>query len=137
VVTFFGEAPQVAGRPAATAALDRDAAGLSHGCAPEAERTDAHLVSVVWRCGTRQAAATVTLDGRPLALGDFLAGAYQGYLSSVAATQFQVEGIDHPATGDLRTWYLTPAALAVVFPDGVVSYPLSSLAPYLDDPSSL
>jgi hypothetical protein len=110
---------------------------MSPGCAPQVERADGHLVSVVWRCGNRVSAATVTLDGRTVALGDILHGAYPSYLSSVASAQFQVEGIQHPSTTDLGTWYLTPAALAVVFPAGVVSYPLASLGPYLEDPSAL
>jgi hypothetical protein len=113
------------------------AAGLSRGCAPQVERADSHLVSVVWRCGNRISAATTTLDGRTVALGDILQGAYQGYLSSVASAQFQVEGISHTPTTDLATWYLTPAALAVVFSAGVVSYPLASLTPYLKGPSDL
>jgi hypothetical protein len=136
-VTFTGETPLVAGHPAASAALGRAAAGLSPGCAPQAERTDAHLVSVVWRCGHSISAATVTSNGRTVALGDVLQGGYQSYLSSVASAQFSVEGVQNAATSDLGTWYLTPAALAVAFPAGVVSYPISSLAPYLRDPGAI
>lgn len=136
-VTFAGDRPRVGGHPAATAALAGIAAGLSGACTPVAERTDLHLVSVAWRCGHRIAAATVTLAGRPLSLSDLLRGAYREYLSSVAAAQFQLEGDRSAPTGDLGTWYLTPDALAVAFPAGVVSYPLGSLQPYLRDPSSL
>lgn len=136
-VSYAGDKPVVGGHPAATSALARTAAGLPSGCAPTTERSDTRLVSVVWRCGARLAAATVTLDGRPLALGDLLTGSYREYLSSVASAQFQVDGNSSASTTDLGTWYLTPAALAVVFPAGVVSYPLPSLQPYLRDPSAL
>ena len=133
-VTFSGAGPTVAGHAAASAALRRAAPA---GCAPSLERSDRHLVSVLWRCGNHLASATVTLDGRPLALGDILTGAYASYLSSAAESQFQVEGVAHPVTTDLSTWYLTPAALAVAFPAGIVSYPLASLSTYLKDPASL
>ena len=136
-MTFSGPDPQVAGHPAASAAQARAAVGRPSPGAVQVERSDTHLVSVVWRCGTRILAATATLDGRRLALGDILTGSYQGYLSSVAASQFSVEGIRSASTSDLSTWYLTPAALAVAFPAGVVSYPLSSLTPYLKDANSV
>lgn len=136
-VGFAGATPTVAGHEAATTALARIVGGLPAGCRGRLERSDAHLVSVAWRCGTQVAAATVTLAGRPVALGDILHGGYQAYLSSAAAQQFKVEGIDHADTTDLGTWYLTPDALAVAFPDGVVSYPLPSLEEYLAAPSSL
>ncbi len=55
----------------------------------------------------------------------------------MAAAQFQADGRASAAASDLGTWYLTPAALAVAFPSGVVSYPLTSLQPYLKDPSAL
>lgn len=127
----------MAGYPAATSALDATGSGLAAVCQPVTERSDAHLVSVVWRCGRRVAAATVTLAGRPVALGDILKGSYQSYLSSVASTQFDYENLTGAETTNLSTWYLTPAALAVVFPDGIVSYPIPSLSAYLSDPSSL
>jgi len=136
-VTFTGPRPTVAGHPAAASALTATAARLPSGCTGLLERSDPHLVSVVWRCGTAITAATVTLDGHPLALGDILHGGYASYLSSVASSQFAVEGEAKAPTTDLGTWYLTPAALAVAFPAGVVSYPLASLAPYLRDPSGL
>lgn len=136
-VTFTGDRPNVDGHPAATEALTRFAAGLPPGCRPDTKRSDAHLVSLTWRCGDRISSATVTLDGRLLGLGDVLKGSYQQYLSSVAAAQFQVDGDASAATTDLTTWWLTPAALAVAFPAGVVSYPLASLQPYLEDPSAL
>jgi hypothetical protein len=137
VVTFTGPTPEVAGHRAATLSLARFASALPSGCSPTEERSDPHLVSVAWRCGGRIAATTVTLDGKTLALADFMTGAYQGYLSAVAQQQFQVEGVKGAATTDLSTWYLTPATLAVVYPAGVVTYPLASLAAYLRDASSL
>lgn len=136
-VSFSGSRVAVAGHPGATAALVAVAARLSTGCTPRTERSDPRLVSVIWRCGNSITAATISLAGHPLALADVMKGAYPAYLSSVAASQFQVEGISHPATSDLGTWYLTPAALAVVFPAGVVSYPLASLTAYLRSRSSL
>jgi hypothetical protein len=136
-VTFSGARPVVAGAPAATTTLDRVAAGLPSGCEPTTERDDTRVVSVAWRCGTRLAAATVDLGGAQLSLGDILTGAWAAYLSSVAQAQFQVEGITRAATNDFATWYVTPAALAVVFAAGVVSYPLASLGPYLRSPSAL
>ena len=136
-VSFNGNSPQVAGHPGATAALDRVAAGLTPGCGTRVERSDANLVSVIWRCGNRLAAATVTLGGADLTLGDILTGPYPGYLSSVASAQFSAAGDPGAPTTDLGTWYLTPAALAVVFPAGIVSYPLASLAPYLKDANGL
>lgn len=136
-VAFSGAAPSVAGHGAATAGLTRVASTLPPGCQGRLERSDSRLVSVAWRCGTHVTAATVTLGGRRLALSDLLRGDYAGYLSGVAAEQFKVEGVTSAATTDLDTWYLTPAALAVAFPAGVVSYPLASLTPYLIDPASL
>ena len=94
-------------------------------------------MSVDWKCGDSITAATVTLDGRRLSLGDILQGSYGSYLSSIAAAQFSAEDQAGAATSNLGTWFLTPAALAVDFPAGVVSYPLASLGPYLKDPSSL
>lgn len=137
MVTFSGEEPRVLGYPSASAALDATGSGLATGCQPVTERSDRHLVSVLWRCGSHVAAATVTLAGRPVALGDILKGAYQAYLSSVASTQFDYENISSANTTNLSTWYLTPAALAVVFPDGIVSYPIPSLTAYLTAPASL
>ena len=136
-VSFAGNAPRVTGHPAATATLDRVAAGLPPGCGTRVERSDEHLVSVVWRCGHGLAAATVTLAGQQLTLSDILTGGYAGYLSSVASAQFSAAGDPGAATGNLGTWYLTPAALAVAFPTGVVSYPFASLAPYLKGTSAL
>lgn len=136
-VTFSGNEPQVAGHPAASSVLDVTGTGLESGCQPVTERSDPHLVSILWHCGSHVTAATVTLSGRPVGLGDILKGNYQGYLSSVATTQFDYENLAHAKTTDLSTWYLTPAALAVVFPDGIVSYPIPSLSAYLSDPSSL
>lgn len=132
---FDGPVATVAGYPAATAAVDR--LQLAAGCAPTVKRADQHLVSIVWKCGDSLTAATVTLDGRRLALGDILQGNYASYLSSVAAAQFSASGPADSPTTDLGTWFLTPAALAVDFPAGVVSYPLASLGPYLRDLSSL
>lgn len=137
MVTFTGPTPEVAGHRAATLTLARFAAALPSGCSPREERSDPHLVSVAWRCGGHIAATTVTLDGKTMALADFMTGAYQGYLSAVAQQQFEVEGVKDAATTDLSTWYLTPAALAVVYPDGVVTYPLASLSGYLRNASSI
>lgn len=134
-VVFHGTSPQVAGHPATTAALDR--VQVPSGCAPAVKRSDQHLVSVLWRCQDNVRAATVSLDGRQLGLGDILQGNYASYLSSVASAQFSVENQPHASTDDLSTWYLTPAVLAVAFPAGIVSYPLASLGAYLKDPSSL
>ena len=134
-MSFNGSTVAVAGHPAATDALAR--VRPDPACIPAVKRSDGHLVSVVWRCRSTIQAATVSLDGRLLALGDILQGGYGSYLSSVAAAQFSVEDQPNAPTGDLSTWYLTPAALAVAFPAGVVSYPLASLTPYLKDPSSL
>lgn len=136
-VRYSGARPDVVGHPPATAALDRAAAGLPAGCTPATERADLHLVSVEWRCGKSLAAATVTIGGRLLTLSDILQGGYQGYLSSVAAAQFAVEGQPDAATTDLGTWYLTPVALAVAFPAGVVSYPLASLGPYIRNAAAI
>lgn len=134
-VSFTGGRAQVAGEPAATSALGK--VRVPPGCSPAVERSDAHLVSVVWRCKNTLYAATVSLGGRALTLGDILDGGYASYLSSTASAQFAAQGQDHVPTTDLTTWYLTPAALAVAFPAGVVSFPLASLRPYLKDPSSL
>lgn len=136
-VSFDGNMALVAGDPAATAALARVAAPLPPGCGTRVERADLHLVSVIWRCGNRLAAATVTRAGRELALSDILTGPYPGYLSAVASAQFSATGDPGAATTDLGAWYVTPAALAVVFPAGIVSYPLPSLTSYLKDRSSL
>jgi hypothetical protein len=136
-VTFTGSTPEVAGHYPATVALAHVAGGLPSGCMPTLERSDPHLVSVAWKCGTRLSAETVTLAGSSLSLSDVLSGSYQSYLSSIAAQQFSDEGVANADTSSFSTWYLTPAALAVVFPDGVVTYPLASLASYLKDPSSL
>lgn len=132
---FDGPVATVAGYPAATAAVDR--LQLAAGCTPTVKRADQHLVSIVWKCGDSLTAATVTLGGRRLVLGDILQGDYASYLSSVASAQFSAAGQADAPTNDLGTWFLTPAALAVDFPAGVVSYPLASLGPYLRDPSSL
>lgn len=137
MVTFTGNTAEVAGHYPATVALAHASAGLASGCHPALERSDAHLVSVEWTCGRTVSAATVTLAGTPVTLTDILTGDYRSYLSSVAAQQFAVEGQPDAASTNLSTWYLTPAALAVVFPDGVVTYPLASLAPYLRDSSAL
>ncbi|HWE55004.1 MAG TPA: hypothetical protein VG435_05800 [Acidimicrobiales bacterium] len=136
-VTFSGNRPQVAGHPAASSVLDVTGTGLQPSCQPVTERSDPNLVSILWHCGSQVTAATVTLSGRPVELGDILKGDYRSYLSSVATTQFAYENLAHAATTDFSTWYLTPAALAVVFPDGIVSYPIPSLSAYLSDPSSL
>lgn len=136
-MTYSGAFPSVVGHDAATRVLTGDVDRLPSGCAPKTERSDPHLVSIVWQCGKRVASATVTLAGRPLALGTLMKGDYTAYLSSVAEQQFQVEGVAHPDTTDQRTWYLTPAALAVAYPAGIVSYPLDSLTPYLRDPAAL
>jgi len=133
-VTFHGARPEVAGHPAATAALDRLAPS---GCGPRLQRSDAHLVSVSWRCGTTVSAATVTLAGRPLTLSDLFQGDYRSYLLSVAATQLQAAGGAGPAPGALGPWYLTPAALAVAYPAGTVSYPLASLAAFISHPDAI
>lgn len=137
VVTFTGTTPEVSGHYPATEALAKVASTLPSGCVPSLERSDPRLVSVAWMCGTHISAATVTLAGAPVALDGVLTGAYQSYLSSVAAQQFTVEGQSNADTTTVSAWYLTPAALAVVFPDGVVTYPLPSLQSYLEDPSSL
>ena len=137
MVTFTGATPEVAGHREATVSLARFAAALPSGCSPSAERSDPHLVSVAWRCRGRIAATTVTLEGKTMALTDFMTGAYQGYLSAVAQQQFQFEGVKDAATTDLSTWYLTPASLVVVYPAGVVAYPLASLAGYLRNASNL
>lgn len=136
-VSFAGAVPEVGGHQPATAALARFASALPAGCVPRLERSDPHLISVSWRCGQQIRADTVTLAGDAVGLPAVLTGSYPAYLSAVAAQQFAVEGEPAAATSDLSTWYLTPAALAVVFPAGVVTYPLASLQPYLKDPPDL
>jgi hypothetical protein len=137
VVTFTGPTPEVAGHYPATQALAKVVSSLPSGCQPALERSDPHLVSVEWRCGTHITASTVTLSGATVSLVGVLTGDYQSYLSSVAQQQFAVEGESGADTTSPAAWYLTPAALAVVYPDGVVTYPLPSLTSYLKDPSSL
>ena len=136
-VSVSGSAPQLSGHPAADALLRRDASVLGSGCRPVTERDDPQLASFLWTCpGKRVATATIGLAAdRQLALGDVLTGSYRAYLTSVAQAQFQADGVANPAVGDLGTWYLTPAALVVVFPSGPVSFPISSLTPYLKDPA--
>ena len=136
-VTVVGSAPQLAGHPAANAALRRVAAGLPSGCRPSTERDDAQLASFLWTCPSgRVAAATIGLAAdRQLALSDLLTGDYTSYLSSTAAAQFQADGVSHPSVGDPGVFYLTPASLVVVFPSGRVGFPTSSLTPYLRNPA--
>jgi hypothetical protein len=137
VVTFTGDTAEVAGHYPASVALAQVSSSLPANCQPTLERSDDHLVSVRWNCGSRVAAATVSLDGRRLTLGDILTGDYASYLTSVATQQLRLAGASTSGTDDLSTWYLTPAALAVVFPGGVVTYPLASLSSFLSDPSGL
>lgn len=136
-VSVAGNAPQLAGHPAVDAALQRDAAAAGSGCPPRTERDDAQLASFVWKCGSgRVYAATVEVAaGRQVTLSDLLTGPYASYLSSTAEAQFLADGKADASTSDLRTWYLTPAALVVVFPAGSVSFPISSLTSYLRDPA--
>ena len=138
-VSVSGAAPQLAGQPAADAILRRDAAVLPPGCKPATERDDPKLASFIWVCPHKRVyAATIELgNGRQAKLGDLLTGSYVSYLSSIARTQFQADGVANPSVSDLGTWYLTPAALVVVFPSGPVSFPVSSLTPYLKDPALL
>jgi hypothetical protein len=126
--------PQLTGHPTANTTLQQTAAGLTPGCQPITEDDTPKLASFVWKCGTKAlAAVTVGFDpDRKLALGDLLTGDYQSYLSSVAATQFRAEGVSNAATSDLSTWFVGPEALDVVFPNGIVSYPLASLGLYID-----
>jgi hypothetical protein len=137
VVTFTGDTPEVSGHYPATQALAKVAAGLPSGCQANLERSDQYLVSVEWTCGRAVSGSTVTLGGATVTLDGILTGNYRSYLSSVAAQQFQVEGQPAAGTPTLSAWYLTPEALAVVYPGGVVTYPLASLTTYLKDPSSL
>ncbi len=136
-MSVSGSVPQLAGRPGVNAVLRRAAASLAPGCRPVTERDDPQLVSFLWVCpGKRVAAATVELaQGRQVTLGDLLTGSYAPYLSSIAQAQLQADGVSRPSVSDLGTWYLTPSALVVVFPSGAVSFPISSLTPYLKDPS--
>ena len=133
VVTVSGAVPEVAGHPAA----GPDFARVGAPCAPTVERSDQRVVSVFWHCAShRVAAATFGLTAnRLLTLDDLFAGAYRGYLSSVAADQFTAQGVGGARTADLSTWFLTPATLDVVFPAGVISFPLATLASYRN-PSS-
>ena len=127
-VTVSGAVPQIAGHPAAAVAFGRAAAP----CAPTVERNDQKVVSVFWHCAShRVAAATFGLAAnRLLTLGDLLTGSYQQYLSSVASDQFAAQGMPGARTSDLSTWFLTPVTLDVVFPAGVITFPLASLSPY-------
>lgn len=135
VVTVSGAVPEVAGHPDAASAFSR----VAIGCTPTVQRDDPSVVSVFWDCPShRVAAATYSLaSGHMLSLGDVLTGAYQQYLSYVAAAQFSAAGRPAAATTDLSTWYVTPDALVVVFPAGLVSYPLASLSQFLRSPSPL
>jgi hypothetical protein len=82
--------------------------------------------------------ATFALDGGGLlTLANLFFGPYQQYLSSTAVTQLQASDAANPVTTDLSVWALTPDALEVTFPAGTVSFPLSSLAPYIRHPGPL
>lgn len=132
-----GSAPQLAGHPTANAILRQDASRLASGCSPRTELDARRLASFVWKCPSgRLVTATIDLTGdRQLALSDLLTGSYASYLSSVASAQFSAEGVADPSVHDLSVWYLSPAALNVVFPSGSVAFPISSLTPYLRDPT--
>ena len=137
-VTYVGAQPSVAGDTSATSTLDHFASALPAGCQPHTQRDDAHVVSIVWNCAGKVAAQTVGLgSGQALTLAQILKGNYVNYLSSVAQTQFKVEGLTGAQTTDLGTWYATADALAVAFPAGIITYPLVSLQPYLVLPSPL
>jgi hypothetical protein len=125
--------PVLAGEPAADAALRAAARGLPAGCDPTTELDTVRVASFVWRCpGGRVATATVALPAGPLlSLGDLLSGPWRSYLASVGAAQLRADGVAHPATGDLSEWFLAPGLLEVVFPSGVVAYPLATLGPFV------
>ena len=134
-MTVSGAVPEVAGHPAAAAAFARVGAP----CAPTVERSDPQVVSVFWHCAShRVAAATFGLaENRLLTLDDLLTGGYRQYLSSVASDQFAAQGVSGASTGDLSVWFLTPATLDVVFPSGVITFPVSSLAAYRNPASPI
>lgn len=129
-----GGAPEVAGHPDATAALK----AASLGCPPTLERDDPEVVSVFWRCSGKAAAATYDLARhRLLSLPDLLTGSATSYLTDLARTQFQADGLANADVGSILAWYLTPLSLVAIYPAGTIDYPISSLVPYLKRPSPL
>ena len=125
--------PVLAGEPAPDAALRRLARSLPAGCTPNTEDDTSRLASFLWRCpGGQVATATVTLPaGRLLTLSDLFSGQWRSYLASVGAAQLRAQGVVDPATGDLSEWFVAPGLLEVVFPSGVVAYPLATLGRFV------
>jgi hypothetical protein len=125
--------PQLAGKPTINASLRQVAASLSGTCSVAAERDDSRLGSFLWTCNGGQRTG-VTYDQRTerkLSLDDLFEGSYRSYLSSTAVAQMKADGVSSPSASDFSVWYLTPSSLVVVFPDSVVSFPLTSLDNYV------
>ena len=131
--------PQLAGHDTANAALRNFGAGLRGTCSVTTSRDDPKLASFVWNCGAQgPSTATVDLIGdRILTLSDLLTGNFAGYLSSVASTQLETDGVTSPATSNLSAWSLTPSALAIAFRAGTVYFPIGTLGPYIKRPGPL
>jgi hypothetical protein len=130
--------PQLAGHPLANATLRAVGSRLTGTCKLTTERDDPRLASFTWVCGGHFTEAVFDLrDDRRVSLGDLFSDGYAAYLSSTASAQLQADGATNPRTNDLAEWTITPYALEITFPDGTVTFPISSLSRFVPPASAL